>query len=186
MAARDYYKLTKPGIVYGNVFTTIAAFLFAIRWRFESFQSIELFLATVFGISFVIGSACVFNNYLDRDIDKRMERTQKRALVTGAISTRSALMYGTILGLVGFILLGVFVNVLTALIALVGFIFYVILYGIAKRGSHWGAVVGSVSGAVPIVVGYTAVTNQLDLTALILFLVLVFWQMPHFYAIAIY
>ncbi len=114
-----------------------------------------------------------------------MTRTEDRALVTGKISVRSALMYGTVLGIIGFGLLILYVNILTAAIALFGFIMYVVVYGYAKRKSHWGAVVGSIPGAVPIVVGYTAVTNRFDLTALILFFILVFWQMPHFYAIAI-
>jgi heme o synthase len=177
-----YYKLAKPGIVYGNVFTTLAAFLFASRWQFPPL----LFLATLFGIAFVIGSACVFNNYLDRGIDVKMARTKDRALVTGAVSTAAALTYGSVLGLLGLALLFLYVNVLTACIALFGFIFYVVIYGVAKRSSHWGTVVGSVAGAVPIVVGYTAVTGRFDLIALILFLILALWQMPHFYAISIY
>ncbi len=182
---KEYYKLAKPGIIYGNVFTTIAAFLFAsgISSHYHNFN-IVLFLATVFGISFVIGSACVFNNYLDRNIDRKMKRTSNRALVTGKISVQNALIYGTVLGVIGLALLFIWANVLTALIAVFGFFSYVVLYGIAKRGSEWGALVGSVPGAVPIVVGYTAVTNHLDIAALILFFVLVCWQMPHFYAIA--
>ncbi len=181
-----YYNLAKPGIIYGNILTTIAAFIFATRWYFIGWPSGILFVATVLGISFVIGSGCVFNNYLDRDIDKKMERTKDRGLVTGEISVRHALMYGTILGIFGFLILYLFVNTTTAWIAFLGFVFYVVLYGLAKRKTHWGAVVGSVAGAVPIVIGYTAVTNNLDITALILFLILVFWQMPHFYAIAMY
>ena len=183
---RDYYKLAKPGIVYGNIITTIAAFIFAARWHFSGISSLWLFLATIVGIALVIGSACVLNNYLDKDIDKKMKRTEDRALVTGKISVRSTLIYAIVLGVIGLVLLEVFVNVLTAGSALFGFVMYVIVYGVAKRGSEWGAVVGSFSGAVPIVAGYTAVTNHLDGAALILFLILVFWQMPHFYAIAMY
>ena len=184
---REYYQLAKPGIVYGNLLTTIAAFFLASRWHFVSFAGfLELFLATTLGISFVIGSACVFNNYLDRDIDSRMQRTQKRALVTGVISIRNALIYGTILGVIGVEILYWYTNALTAAIAATGFIFYVLIYGAAKRASYWGALVGSIPGAIPIVVGYTSVMNQLDSTALVLFLILVCWQMPHFYAIATY
>ncbi|MDR3547713.1 MAG: heme o synthase [Candidatus Pacebacteria bacterium] len=183
---RDYYHLTKPGIVYGNVVTTIAAFLFAMRWHFNGLASLGLFIATVLGISLVIASGCVCNNYLDREMDAKMERTRKRALVTGLISGRAALIYAAILGIIGLVLLEVFVNVLTAGVALFGLFVYVVLYAFAKRGSSWGAVVGSIAGAVPIVVGYTAVMNQIDDVTLILFLVLVVWQMPHFYAIAMY
>ncbi len=183
---KDYYKLTKPGIIYGNLLTTIAAFIFASRWHFNGLSSLWLFLATVTGIALVIGSACVFNNYLDRTIDAKMARTKDRALVTGIIKPRDALMYGSALGLVGIALLYLYVNTITALLALFGFLFYVGIYGLAKRGSSWGAVIGSVPGAIPIVVGYTAVTGHLDLASLILFAVLLVWQMPHFYAIAMY
>jgi protoheme IX farnesyltransferase len=102
------------------------------------------------------------------------------------VSTIGALVYAIALGLIGFALLCLYVNVLTASVAFFGFIFYVVFYSLAKRTSHWGALVGSISGAVPIVVGYTAVTGKLDGAALILFLILAAWQMPHFYAIAIY
>lgn len=138
------------------------------------------------GVSLVMASACVFNNYLDRDIDDRMARTKGRALVTGEISVPYALAYGTALVFVGTTLLVVLTNPLTAAVALFGHVAYVVLYGIAKRKTVHGTVVGSISGAVPPVVGYVAVTNQIDLLAVLLFLVLVFWQMPHFYAIAIF
>lgn len=140
----------------------------------------------VFGLSFVIASACVFNNYIDRGIDEKMSRTKKRALVTKMISEKNALIYGTILGIVGSSLLLFFTNILTAFIAFVGFFFYLVMYGIWKRRSELGTVVGSISGAVPPVVGYCAVSNHFDLAALLLFAILVFWQMPHFYAIAIF
>ena len=179
---RDYYQLTKPGIVYGNALTTLAAFLFASSWDFAP----PLFFATMLGIMLVIASACVFNNYLDRYIDAKMARTKERALVTGVIKAKNALAYGTVLGLIGFALLYFFVNTLTAFLALFAFLMYVVVYGYAKRAGSWGTLVGSIPGAIPIVVGYTAVTNRLDLEALILILILVLWQMPHFYAIAIY
>jgi protoheme IX farnesyltransferase len=182
---KDYYRLAKPGIVYGNVFTAIAGFLFASHLQFIP-AFIVLLLATVVGLGLVIASAAVFNNYLDRDIDKLMERTSKRPLATGVISGRNALIYGTILGILGFAILYFFVNLLSAGIALFGFVFYAVIYTLAKHKTSWAAVIGSIPGAVPILVGYTAVTNQLDGSALILFIVMVAWQMPHFYAIAIY
>ncbi len=178
---REYYRLAKPGIIYGNVMTTLAAFLYASRWQFPPVFLIE----TLLGIGFVIASACVFNNYFDRELDVKMERTKRRALATGTIPILNALIYASVLGIVGFALLALQVNPLTALVALLGFVFYVLLYTFSKRSSPLGTIVGSVSGAVPIVVGYTAVANRLDITALILFLILVVWQMPHFYAIAI-
>ena len=179
---QDFYALTKPGIIYGNALTAAGAFIYASQWQID----LLLFLATVGGLSLVIASACVCNNYLDRSIDAKMKRTQKRALVTGTISVRNAMFYATVLGALGFLLLTVCVNALTAGIGLAAFISYVALYGIAKRRSVHGTLVGSIAGAAPPVVGYTAVMNRLDTTALILFLILVCWQMPHFYAIAIY
>src|ERR1700744_5755345 len=97
---KDFYKLAKPGIIYGNILTTVAAFLFASRWHFNP-GSLWLCLATVIGLAGIIGSACVFNNYMDREIDSKMSRTKERALVTGAISIRAALIYGSILGIIG-------------------------------------------------------------------------------------
>lgn len=183
---KDYYQLAKPGIVYGNIITTVAAFLFATRWHFFGAETLWLFLATIIGVSLVIASGCVLNNYLDKEIDAKMERTRMRALVVGRISDVNAIIYAVVLGVLGIAVLEIFVNMLTAGIALIGIVMYIIIYGAAKRGSSWGAVVGSFAGAVPIVIGYTAVTNQFDIVAILLFLILVAWQMPHFYAIAIY
>jgi protoheme IX farnesyltransferase len=125
---RTYYRLTKPGIIYGNVMTTLAGFLFAGTWSRGSFD-IVLLLATVCGTSLVIASACVANNYIDQDIDRTMERTKKRALVMGDISGRSAIIFSIVLGITGFGLLLGLVNVLTAAAGAVAFIFYVVLYG---------------------------------------------------------
>lgn len=182
MSVKAYYRLAKPGIVYGNVITTIAALLFASQLHVNGL----LYIATVVGIGFVIASACVFNNVLDRDMDAKMERTARRALVTGSISVRKALIYGTILGLIGITLLYTQVNALTAGWALFGFVMYVGPYTRIKRTSEWAAVIGAIPGAVPIVVGYTAVTNNFDIPALILFIILALWQLPHFYGIALY
>ncbi len=115
-----------------------------------------------------------------------MARTQKRALVQGTISGRNALIYGSILGIIGFMALFFFTNILTVLSGLVGMFFYVVLYGIAKRRSTLGTLVGSIPGAMPPLAGYFAVTNRIDAGAVLLFLILAFWQMPHFYAIGIY
>ena len=179
---KEYYHLTKPGIIRGNLISTIAGFLLASKGQI----SVGLFVATLLGISLVIASACVFNNYIDRDIDHKMARTKKRALVSGAISGRHALIYASILGAGGELMLVIYTNWLTAVIALFGFAMYVVVYGIWKRRSTLGTIVGSVSGATPPVIGYCAVTGRLDSAAVLLFLILVFWQMPHFFAIAMY
>lgn len=179
---KAYYILTKPGIVYSNALTAVAGFFLAAKGVFD----IGLFLAMLFGIAFVIASSCVFNNYIDRDIDSKMKRTQKRALVKKSIPEFHAIVFATALGFVGFFLLLCFTNLLTTFIAFVGFFFYVIVYTFSKRLTVHGTVIGSISGAVPPVVGYCAVTNNFDLAAFLLFLILVIWQMPHFYAIAIF
>lgn len=181
---KDYYSLTKPGIIYGNAITVVAGFLLAtgkhqINWG--------LLLATLVGISLVIASGCVLNNYIDRDIDAKMERTKNRALVRGAISSRNALIFGATLGITGLLVLYFYTNILALGAAIVGLFVYVVLYSVGlKRTSVHGTIVGSISGAMPIVVGYLAASGSLDLSVVILFFILALWQMPHSFAIAIY
>jgi protoheme IX farnesyltransferase len=181
---RKYYRLTKPGIVYGNDLSAIAGFLLGASLLRE-FDLIS-FIAMLTGISLVIASACVINNIIDRDVDRKMARTKNRALVTGSIGVRTATMYGTALGVIGFGILAVFTNWLTVAVGAVGWLFYIVMYGIGKRRGPIGTIIGSVSGAAPIVGGYVAATGRFDTPAILLFLSMVFWQMPHFYAIAMY
>lgn len=179
---KDYYLLTKPGIIRGNIVTATAGFLLASKGDVHYWTLLYLLI----GLSLVIACGCVFNNYIDRDIDRKMARTKKRALVEGRIDARLALMYGALLGIIGLYVLVKDVNAKTALIGVVGLFFYVVVYGYVKRRSYYGTIVGSISGATPPLAGYVAVTNHFDPAAWLLFLILVFWQMPHFYAIAIY
>jgi protoheme IX farnesyltransferase len=179
---RDYFYLTKPGIIIGNLITATGAFLFAAAGGVDG----GLMLATLAGIALVIASACVANNYIDRDIDARMERTRWRALASGKIKTWQALAFAGSLGYAGFLLLAAFTNTLTLWLGVLAFLDYVVFYGIAKRRSPWGTLVGTVAGALPAVAGYTAVTGQMDGAAWTILAILTFWQMPHFYAIAIY
>lgn len=177
-----YYQLTKPGIIYGNVLTAAGGFLFAAKGNINC----HLLLATLVGTSLVIASACVFNNLTDRTIDRLMSRTRRRALISGTISGRSAVVYATVLGCIGISVLVAGTNSLVVVLGIVGFLAYVILYGYTKRRTVHGTLVGTISGATPIIAGYCAVTGRLDTAALLLFLIMVFWQMPHFYAIAMY
>lgn len=176
----NYYLLMKPGIIFGNLITLAAGFLLASKGRLE----IALFLATLFGLALIMGSACVFNNYIDRPYDKKMTRTQSRALVKGVISVTQALVFATLLGFAGFLILGLYTNALTVFIAWIGFVVYVVLYSFWKGRTIYGTAIGSIAGAIPPVVGYCAVSNHLDAGALILFAMMVLWQMPHFFAIA--
>jgi protoheme IX farnesyltransferase len=182
MSLKNYYELAKPGIIYGNLLTAAAGFFLAskgvIHWW--------LFIAMALGLSLVIGGSCVFNNYIDQDIDKKMERTKKRALVTGEISGTSALVYGSVLLIAGLLILFLYTNAAATFIAFIGTISYLAFYTPLKRKTLYSTIVGSIAGATPPVVGYCAVINTFNLEALLLFLILVFWQMPHFYAIAIY
>lgn len=178
-----YYTLAKPGIVYGNIITVVAGFFLAVT----SVIDWELFVFTLFGISLVMASGCVFNNILDRDIDALMERTRNRAFSQGLISVRGAVLYGLMLGITGTLVLYFFVNTRATIMALLGFFAYVVLYTMwSKRSSVHGTLIGSISGAIPPVVGYVAVTNTFDLGVFLLFLMLCFWQMPHSYSIALY
>jgi protoheme IX farnesyltransferase len=177
-----YYQLTKPGIVYSNLLTGAAGFFLAAHGHVV-WGTLIAFLA---GTGLVIGSACVFNNYIDRNIDKVMPRTKKRALVTGEIKPNQALAYGAILGVVGFYLLVRFTNLTTVTAGAIALVDYLIAYGYSKRRSYWGTLVGSIAGALPPLAGYTAAKGHLDLGALLVFLVMTFWQMSHFYAIALY
>lgn len=177
----NYYLMTKPGIIFGNLVTVAAGFILGSRGHID----ILLFLQTLLGITFIMASACVFNNYIDRRIDTKMERTKNRALVQGLITGRNAIIFACALEVVGTLILFEFTNLLTVAIAGVGFFVYVVLYSLWKSKTVYGTAIGSIAGAVPPVVGYCAASNNFDIAAAILFTMLVFWQMPHFFAIAL-
>jgi heme o synthase len=178
-----FLSVVKPGIIFGNIVTVCGGFFLGS----EAAIDFPLLLITMIGMALVIGSGCVFNNYIDRDIDRLMERTKNRVLVKGLIVPRVALIYATVLGVAGFIVLDLEVNTLTAFLAGIGFFVYVVVYSLGlKRKSTYGTTIGGIAGAIPPVVGYAAVTDRFDTGAVLLFLILFFWQMPHFYAISIY
>ena len=179
---KTYYLLTKPGIIIGNLITTAGGFALASKGQIDP----ALFLALLLGLGPVIASACIFNNYIDRISDAKMARTKNRPLAKGAIAPWKAIVFALALGVIGLILLLLYTNFLAALVAFGGFFVYVILYSFWKGSSMHATLVGSISGAVPPVVGYVAVSGQIDLGAALLFLILVLWQMPHFYAIAMF
>jgi protoheme IX farnesyltransferase len=178
---KDYYRLTKPGIIYGNLMTVAAGFLLASKWHID----FKLFVSLLAGTGLIIASACVFNNYLDRGIDAKMARTKTRALVSGKISARNAIIYAAVLAVLGFAILTQ-TNTITFIIGVVAIFSYVVLYGVAKRKTVHGTLVGTIPGAASLVAGYTAVTGKLDMGALLLFLIMLAWQMAHFYSIALY
>lgn len=180
---RDCLLVTKPGIILGNLVTAGCAFLLASHGRVD----IALLLATVAGIGLVIASACVLNNCIDRDMDRRMPRTCDRPLAAGRMLPASALCYAALLGVVGMTTLLYAANGLVSAIVAVGFIVYVCLYSLwLKPASHQAPLIGSLAGAAPPLAGYCAAGNSFDAGAMILLAMFVLWQMPHFYAISVY
>jgi len=180
---KTYYELMKPGIIYGNALVAVAGFFFAskgipLNWL--------LLFAMLLGLSLIIGAGCVVNNVIDRKMDARMERTKTRATVTGKVSHRSALIFAVVLFVFGTLILAFHTNVLALVWALSGLFIYVCLYTPLKPKSALALFVGALAGAVPPVVGYVAVTNTFDHYALVLFIALYIWQLPHFLSIAMY
>ncbi|AXQ46833.1 heme o synthase [Pseudomonas vlassakiae] len=183
MSVKHFIQITKPGIIFGNVLSVAGGFFLASKGHVD----FALFLAVVIGTSLVVASGCVFNNCIDRDIDHKMERTKNRVMVQGGMSLTLALVYATLLGVAGFSLLYVQANPLSAFCALIGFVVYVGFYSLwLKRKSVHGTLVGSLSGAMPPVIGYCAVSNSFDLAAVTLLVMFSLWQMPHSFAIAIF
>ena len=180
---RSYLQLIKPGITLSNTLSGLAGFFLAASA--VGFQ-LPAFIGAIGGIASVIASACVVNNIIDRDIDTRMKRTSKRAVVRGEINVPRATVFAIALGLIGFTLLLTLTNVLTFVLGVIAWLWYVVIYGIAKRTTPFSTLIGGVPGALPPVAGYTALTGSIDLAAILLFAVLFFWQLPHFYAISIF
>ena len=181
--SRSYLQLIKPGITLSNTIAGIAGFFLAAS--VVPFSLAALIGATV-GIASIIASACVFNNVMDRDIDKRMKRTWKRDVASGVISIRKALIFATLLGVVGFSAIIFLTNTTTLVLGVIAFLWYIAVYGYAKRTTAFSTIIGGVAGALPPAAGYTALTGRIDVAAVLLFLILFFWQMPHFYAIAMF
>ncbi|EKO3808714.1 protoheme IX farnesyltransferase [Vibrio harveyi] len=181
---KSYLSITKPGIIFGNLISVAAGFFLAAKSEPANFL---LLLTTLVGVGLVIASGCVVNNIFDRDIDQKMKRTQNRELVMGNINIDAAFVYALVLLLNGTALLFQLVNPLSAVVVLLGYVFYVFFYTMwYKRNSVYGTLVGSISGAVPPLVGYLAVTNYISLEAILLFVMFCLWQMPHSYAIAMF
>jgi protoheme IX farnesyltransferase len=183
--SRSYFQLIKPGITLSNTLTGIAGFFLATSRIIAPFK-LTAFIGVALGIALIIASACVVNNVLDRKIDKRMKRTAKRDVASGVISVPKALLFGGVLGVAGFIIILAWTNPLTFLLGVIAYLWYIVVYGLAKRTTALSTIVGGVAGALPPVAGYTASTGHIDMVAILLFLILFFWQMPHFYAIAMF
>jgi protoheme IX farnesyltransferase len=181
---REYLTLTKPGIIRSNLFTTFGGFWLATHASLTGQWG--MLLLVLLATSLVMASACVFNNYIDRDRDHLMERTQNRALVTGRVPALNVLVFAIILGLAGLALFAVNELWLALIWAIVGMLVYIVIYTMwLKRSSTHSTLIGGISGAVPPVIGYVSVSGVMDTAAWALFLILFIWQPPHFFALAI-
>jgi protoheme IX farnesyltransferase len=180
---RDYVTLTKPRIM-SLLLVTGAAGMFVGA---GGVPALWLLTATMVGLALACGGASALNHVLDADIDKLMgERTAARPVASGRVPAPRALEFGLALSGLSFALLASTVNVLTAVLALVGNLFYVVVYtGYLKRSTDQNIVIGGAAGAVPPVVGYAAATGSLALPALWLFLIVFLWTPPHFWALAL-
>ncbi len=179
---RAYVALTKPRIIELLLVTTVPTMVVADR----GIPSVWLMVATVVGGTLAAGGANAINMYVDRDIDRLMERTKNRPLVTGEIAPGSALVFAIVLEALAFAWLWGFVNLLSAVLAVSATAFYVFVYTLwLKRTSTRNIVIGGAAGAVPVLVGWSAVTNSLGWAPLVLFGVIFYWTPPHFWALAI-
>jgi protoheme IX farnesyltransferase len=177
-----YVALTKPRIIELLLVTTVPTMVVAER----GMPSVWLMVATVAGGTLAAGGANAINMYVDRDIDKIMDRTKKRPLATGAITPRSALVFAIGIEVVAFALLWGTVNLLSAVLAVSACLFYVFVYTLwLKRTSSRNIVIGGAAGAAPVLIGWSAVTNSLDWPPIVLFAVIFYWTPPHFWALAI-
>ena len=177
-----YIALTKPRIIELLLITTIPTMVVAEG----GWPSLGLILITLLGGTLAAGGANAINMYIDRDIDALMERTKMRPLVTGLIAPRNALIFAVALEIIAFGVLWAGANFLSACLALSATFFYVFIYSLwLKRTSKQNIVIGGAAGAVPVLVGWSAVTNSLSWTPWLLFLVIFLWTPPHFWALAI-
>ena len=177
----DFYELTKPRMNFLVVITTMVGYYMAA----QGWSDWRRLIATLFGTALTAAGASVFNQYVERRLDVRMKRTQNRPLPARRIRPIDALLYGTVISIVGVATLAIFVNALTASLGALTLLLYVLVYTPAKRYTSLCTIIGAVPGAIPPVMGFTAVQNTISTEAMSLFAILFFWQMPHFLAIAI-
>ena len=177
-----YVALTKPRIIELLLVTTVPTMFVAQG----GVPSVWLMVATVIGGTLAAGGANAVNMVVDRDIDSLMERTMNRPLVRGVMSPRAALTFAVCIEVAAFTWLFATVNPLSAVLAVSATFFYVFVYSLwLKRTTTQNIVIGGAAGAVPVLVGWSAVTNTLDWAPVVLFLIVFFWTPPHFWALAI-
>ena len=178
---RAYLALTKPRVIELLLITTVPTMILAKG----GFPSLWLVLATLVGGALSAGSANAFNCYIDADIDKIMGRTKSRPLVTGELTKTEALWFAWLVGLGSVLWLGIFTNWLAAMLSLSAILFYVLVYTLLlKRRTPQNIVWGGAAGAAPVLIGWAAVTNDLSVSAWLLFLVIFLWTPPHYWPLS--
>jgi protoheme IX farnesyltransferase len=176
-----YIALTKPRVIELLLVTTAPVMILAA----DGLPSIWLVLATLVGGALSAGSAGAFNMYIDRDIDRLMNRTQNRPLVTGEVSDRAALVFAYTIGVVSIVWLGLTTNWLAASLSLAAIVFYVVIYTLVlKRRTEQNIIWGGIAGCFPVLIGWSAVTGSLDWPPFILFLVVFLWTPPHYWPLS--
>ena len=188
---RDYLALAKPGILRMCVITTAGGLWLAPGTAISEADgggavTLTLVLLTLLGSGLTVASANAFNMVLEREEDKLMRRTRDRPVAAGRMSVPSALVFASLTGMVGLLILALGTNLLTAGLAAFAIASYVLVYTPAKYRTPAALVIGAIPGAIPPLLGWTAVTGRLDLPGLVLFGILMIWQIPHFIAIALY
>ena len=179
---KSYYQLTKPRIIPLLLITTAAAMWLASHGQVDPLQLV----VTLLGGTLAAASAQSLNCIYDQDIDYEMQRTRKRPIPSGRVQPHHALIFAIVLAILSFTLLTVFVNLLSALLAMSGIVFYMLVYThLLKRHSSQNIVIGGAAGAIPPLVGWSAVTGDLSLTPLVLFAIIFLWTPPHFWALAL-
>jgi protoheme IX farnesyltransferase len=179
----EYLQLTKPRVVALLVFCAVIGMFLAVPgippWRALVFGTLGIWMAS--------GSAAAFNHLIDERIDKLMARTARRPLATGSLTPRQVLVFAVLLGIASMLVLALLVNLLTALLTFGGLIGYALVYtAYLKRATPQNIVIGGLAGAIPPVLGWTAVTGHLHAFALQLCLIIFVWTPPHFWALAIF
>ncbi len=182
LALSDYVMLTKPRIISLLLIVTFVPMFLAG----DNPPSLMLIVWTMLGGFLAAGGANTINQYVDRDIDHVMVRTRRRPLPGGRMSPMQVLWFGIAISLVSFVQLWLTVNLLTALLALAGILFYVFIYtALLKRSSTQNIVIGGAAGAIPPLVGWAAVANEISLLPILMFLIIFYWTPPHFWALAL-
>ena len=179
---KDFFILSKPLIVALLLVTTYSGLVAGSK----AWPSASLTFWTLLGGTFAAAGSSALNQYIDRELDKRMQRTAKRPLADGRLTAAEGLSYGLALSLVSYYVMAGFVNLLAALLSLAGIFYYVIFYSVLlKKATVQNIVIGGGAGAIPPMVGWAAATGHLGLAAWILFAIVFMWTPPHFWALAI-